>query len=160
MDVIPAVEEKKVPWRFEGWLLLLAFGILVSPFKLSFNFWNVYRPIWNDGTLHDIMVTASLGFKLVIISEIVANVVFLGLSTFLIYLFFKKKAAFRTWYFIVAASSMAFLIANSLVIILVFPNIPVVGADILKSLLSSSIALFIWAPYLFKSERSRNTFVL
>ena len=160
MDVIPAVEEKKVPWRFEGWLLLLAFGILVSPFRLSFNFWRTYSPIWNDGTLHDIMVTASLGFKLVIISEIVANVVFLGLSTFLIYLFLKKKAAFKTWYFIFAASSMAFFIANSLVVILVFPNIPVVGADILKSLLSSSIALFIWAPYLFKSERSRNTFVL
>lgn len=160
MDVIPAVTEKKVPWAFAGWLSLLAVGILVSPFKLMFNFWQTYSPIWNDGTLHDIMVTASLGFKLVIISEIVANVVFLGLSTFLIYLFFKKKAAFKTWYFIVAASSMAFLIANSLIVILVFPNIPVVGTDILKSLLSSSIGLFIWAPYLFKSERSRNTFIL
>jgi len=160
MDVIPAVEEKKVPWEFAGWLLLLAFGVLISPFKLSFHFWQAYSPIWNDGTIQDIMVTASLGFKLVIMSEIVANVVFFGFSIVLMYLFFKKKSAFKTWYFVMAASSMAFLIVNSMVVILVYPNIPVAGTDILKSLLSSSIALFIWAPYLFKSERSINTFVL
>lgn len=160
MDVIPAVEEQKVPWSFDGWLLLLAFGIIVSPFKLSFNFWKTYSPIWNDGTLHDIMLTASLGFKLVIISEILANLVFLGLSVFLMFLFFKKKAVFITWYFYIAASSMTFFIVNSLIVILVYPNIPVVGSELIKALISAAIALFVWGPYLYKSERSKNTFVL
>jgi len=161
MDIVNTLpsEDKKEPWGFEGLLLLLGLGVLTSPLRAINNIWATYSPMFSDGTMEDIMVNASLGFKSIIITEIIVNIAFLILSVYLIKLFFKKKAIFPKWYLILAASSLGFLLVDTLVLSLMFPNLEVMTTDIIKATASGAIALFLWSPYLYKSERSKNTFI-
>jgi hypothetical protein len=105
------------------------------------------------------MVNAPLGFKSIIITEIVLNIAFLILSVYLVNLFFKKKAIFPKWYLILAAASLGFLVIDTLVLSLMFPNLDIMTTDIVKAMASGAVALFLWSPYLYKSERSKNTFI-
>ncbi|WP_019027698.1 DUF2569 family protein [Colwellia piezophila] len=158
VDTLPA-EEKKEPWGFNGWLLLLGLGILLSPIRLINNFWTSYAPIIADGTMEDILFNASLGFKSIVIIEIIANIGFLILSVYLIKLFFKKNVIFPKWYLIFAACTMIFLLADTLILSLMFPNIEFLTTDVQTALASCAVALCLWSPYLYQSTRSKNTFI-
>lgn len=161
MDIVDTLpeEEKKEPWGFEGWLLLLGLGILTSPLRMINNIWATYSPMFIDGTMEDIMSNASLGFKSIIVTEIIVNIAFLLLSVYLIKLFFNKKAVFPKWYLILAASSLGFLLVDTFILNLMFPNLEIMTTDIIKGAASGAVALFLWSPYLYKSERSKNTFI-
>lgn len=162
MDIIDTLpdEKKNEPWRFEGWLLLLGFGVVISPFRTIINLWTAYSPMFSDGTMEDIMVNGSLGFTAIIIIEIITNIGFLLLSVYLIKLLFQKKAIFPKWYLIAASCSLGFLLVDTLVHSLMFPNIEIITTDIIKAIASGAVGLLIWSPYLYKSERSKNTFIL
>lgn len=161
MDIVNTLptELKKEPWGFEGWLLLLGFGILVSPLRMINNLWITYSPMIADGTMEDILVNASLSFKSIVIIEIIVNIVFLMLSLYLINLFFKKKIIFPKWYLIFASCTLIFLILDTLILSLMFPNIEFLTTDVLTAIASCAVALCLWSPYLYKSERSKNTFI-
>jgi len=161
MDIVDTLPEKerKEPWGFEGLLLLLGLGILISPVRMINNIWATYPPMFSDGTMEDIMSNASLGFKSIIVTEIIVNIAFLLFSVYLIKLFFKKMAVFPKWYLIFAASSLGFLLVDTLILSLMFPSLEVMTTDIIKGIASGSVALFLWSPYLYKSERSKNTFI-
>jgi len=146
-------------WAFGGWLFLVGFGIWLGPFRLLFNLWGLYQPFFSDGHFTDILHAASAGFILLICAEMVVNLLMLAISVYLIYLFMRKSRRLPKWYFILAVMAATLLLGDTLATSLMFPELEVWTDDILKSLLSSAIALGIWVPYLYISERAKNTFV-
>jgi hypothetical protein len=147
------------PWAFGGWLFLLGFGIWLGPFRLLFNLWGLYQPLFSDGNFSDILHAASAGFILLIFTEMLINLLMLALSVYLIYLFMRKSRLLPKYFFILAAMAATFLLGDTLITSLMFPQLEVWTDDIIKSLCSSAFALGIWVPYLYLSERAKNTFV-
>lgn len=152
-------ECKIEPWGFNGWLLLLGFGLIVSPFRLANELLATYPQIFTDGTWEALMNNGAFALSALIIIEIIGNIGFLLLAIFLIKLYFKKSTTFPKWFFIAAASSFLFLLIDSIVVTLIIQDIEFFTTDTIKGLASALVALLIWSPYLFKSERSKNTFV-
>lgn len=152
-------DEKKEPWRFGGLLLLIGFGVLLSPLRMLNNLWLTYSPIFSDGTMEDIMMNASLGFKSIILIEIAVNISLFILSIYLIKLLLKKKSIFPKWYLIFAACTLLFLLLDTAILSFMFPKMEVLTTDVISGLAGSALAICAWSPYLFKSERSKNTFI-
>ncbi|WP_099192079.1 DUF2569 family protein [Tepidibacter mesophilus] len=97
--------------------------------------------------------------KSTIIFELAANIIMIILSLGVLLLFFKKSKHFpKAW-----ISTFIFLIASHVIDIILCKQIPLIGEYELKNLynqlLISIISLSIWAPYLIKSKRVKNTFV-
>lgn len=159
LEIAPEQAAALQPWAFGGWLFLLGFGICLGPFRLLFNLWGLYQPLFSDGNFSDILHAASTGFILLIFTEMLVNLLMLAISVYLIYLFMRKSRLLPKWFFILAAMAATFLLSDTLITSQMFPQLEVWTGDIIKSLLSSAIALGIWVPYLYMSERAKNTFV-
>jgi len=151
---------KKEPWEFGGWLFLLGFGITISPFRLLTDLLNIYPVMFSDGTMTDVIENASLAFISLVAGELIANIIFVILSITLIILFFKKKSIFPKWYLITALATFFFICIDNLIISFLFPEIEFMTIDTIQAIASGAFALCIWSPYLFISERSKNTFIL
>jgi hypothetical protein len=146
-------------WAFGGWLLLVGFGIWLGPFRLVYNLWGTYQPLFSDGHIEDILHAASMSFILLLCAELLVNLVLFAISLYLIYLFMRKSRQLPKWYFILAASTAVFLLIDTLLISLMFPDLEVFTDDVIKLLVGCAISLSVWVPYLYISERAKNTFV-
>ena len=146
-------------WAFGGWLLLVGFGIWLGPFRLVYNLWGTYQPLFSDGHIEDILHAASMSFILLLCAELLVNLVLFAISLYLVYLFMRKSRQLPKWYFILAASTAVFLLIDSLLISLMFPDLEVFTDDVIKLLVGCAISLSVWVPYLYISERAKNTFV-
>lgn len=159
LEIAPQIAPPAQPWEFGGWLFLLGFGICIGPFRLLFSLWGLYQPFFSDGNFSDILHAASVGFILLIFTEMLINLLMLALSVYLIYLFMRKSRLLPKYFFILATMAATFLLVDTLITSLMFPQLEVWTNDIIKSLCSSAFALGIWVPYLYMSERAKNTFV-
>ena len=153
----------KVASGFEGLLVLLGIGIVLSPIRLVTELYSTYLPIFTDGTWDKITSMNSLSYDpywgTLVIIELIANVVFLFLAIHLLQLYFKKKAIFVKWYLIVATLSTTFILADAYIVAFVYPTIDFASTDNMTNFASSLIALLLWAPYLYRSQSAKNTFV-
>lgn len=147
------------PLAFGGWLLFVGFGIWVGPFRLMANLWGLYQPLFSDGNFEDILHAASMGFIALIFAEMLVNAFMLLMSVYLIYLFMRKSTLLPKYFFILAATAATFLALDTWITSLMFPEMPVLSKDMIQSFASSAIALLIWSPYLFISERAKQTFI-
>lgn len=165
MDVIDETSKAtaREPWRFEGLLLLVGLGVVISPFRVIIDFLSTYPAIFTDGTWDAITSINSLKYDpywgTLLTIEIVANFIFIFLTLYLLLLFFKKKATFPKWYFISALSFVLFTLMDSYVVSWIYPSIDFISDDLIKSIGGSIGSLFLWTPYLFYSERANNTFI-
>lgn len=151
------------PLGFEGLLLLVGLGIVISPIRIISGFISTYPPIFTDGTWDSITSMNSLKYDpywgTLITVEIIANLVFIFLTLFLTILFFKKKATFPKWYFISAFAFLSFTLTDSYVVSWIYPATEFISDDLIRNVGSSIVSLLLWVPYLFKSERANNTFI-
>lgn len=148
------------PWEFGGWLFLLGFGITISPLRILSDIFNTYPTMFTDGTLEDVIENASFAFISLVATEFIANIIFVILSLVLVFLFYKKKSIFPKWYLITAIATLSFIVIDNLIISSMFPEIEFMTVDTIKVITGGLIALLVWSPYLFISERSKNTFIL
>ncbi len=148
--------------RFGGWLVLVGFGLIVSPIRLIWSLFPMYFEIFTNGSWEVLTtpgtdVYSSL-WAPVLLAEIVLNCGLIISWLYAIYLFFQKKKAFPTVYITIAACSLAFIILDALAIAAVLPDEPLFDADTSKELLRGFISAFIWIPYMRISKRVKATF--
>jgi len=136
------------PKGIGGWLVLPVIGTVVSPFLMTFWTWQsvaaLSAPI---GTSLLVFVAIEALFNLaLLIGWIVANV-----------LLFKHKRAYPK--FLVALLVVTLL--GTVIDIFVGKLFDLaIEAEDIRGLVRSVIGLAIWGPYMFKSKRVRNTFVV
>jgi hypothetical protein len=148
--------------RFGGWLVLVGFGLIVSPIRLIWSLFPMYFEIFTNGSWEVLTtpgtdVYSSL-WAPVLLAEIVLNCGLIISWIYAIYLFFQKKSAFPSVYIVIAACSLVFIILDALAIAAVLPGEPVFDADTSKELFRGFISAFIWIPYMRMSKRVKATF--
>jgi len=156
-----AVHKEALP--IGGWLILVAIGTIITPFKLLYFVGTIYPPIFTDGTWEALTTVGSQAYSPfwapLIIGEIAANVLLLVLSAYFVYLFFSKKASVPFWYFGLALFSCIFIVIDAYLVTFILPEVEMFDAETLGELARSLFALLIWSPYLFLSQRSKDTFI-
>lgn len=154
---------EKVPRNIGGWLILLAIGIVFSPFRMLYFAFIVYFPmLYDNGWKAHTLETSNAylpSWGLFLFGEIIINLAILLVSIYLVLLFFGKKSNFPKWYASISLFSVIFLLIDSYILTLIVPTTLMFDVETIKELSKSLISLFIWTPYLFLSQRSKETFV-
>lgn len=163
LKLIKKMNENSPKKGLGGWLILIGIGVVLSPIRLSYFLFKTVLPIFTNGTWEALTNEESISYSVywapIIIFELVFNVAMLLWSFYLIYLFFTKHYRFPLMYIIAVAVSLCVIIIDSAACKLVIPNRPMFDSDTSKELFRALFTLIIWGLYLFKSERSRLTFI-
>jgi len=145
-----------------GWLVLVAIGVLIAPFRMIFSVAPVYSDIFESGTWEAITSPTSEYYNLAlatfISAEIIINIILLCISIFLIYLLFTKKPSFPKFFIGITIFSLVFILVDAWVATLLIPNIPMFDPDTINEVARASIGVFIWVPYMLMSKRVKETF--
>ena len=147
-----------------GWLILVGFGVVISPFRIGYQFLYLYLPILTGGgwsALTDPRSPSYLPhYGLLLGVEMAANLGLLLAFCTLIYLFFSKHYLFPRMYTLTVCAGFLFVLIDAAVVKwLYLPDQPWLDAHTLRELLPTAISILIWVPYLHLSKRARLTFV-
>lgn len=146
-----------------GWLILVAIGLVVAPFRLYFTTLTLYPDLFENGSwslLTDPSSTEYVrGVALLLYSEIVFNLFLLSCLIYLIYLFFSKKAIFPKAYITVSVIGLIYLPINAVMASMLFPQTTIFDTETIKDILLTLVSAAIWIPYMLRSSRVKNTFV-
>ena len=155
--------EEKSPRNIGGWLILLALGVGFSPLRIIFYLSTTYPPIFNDGTWEALTTETSAAyspfFRSVLFCELVSNLAMLAATLYLAILFLRKKSNFPKWYAGTAVFSAISVFINAYIWTLIVPDVPMFDAETAKEFARSLVNCLIWTPYLFLSQRSKETFI-
>lgn len=151
-----------------GWLVLVIFGLFVS---VLFQVHGAYESVtmFTDGTVEFLSDPSSEvympGYGGLLKFEFIAEIVFLAMGIYLIYLFFKKSRNFPKYY-------LPFLIISAIYVILDYALLSSVSfsgemQQAIDDTLSEGsgeigravIGALIWGSYIRKSKRVKTTFV-
>jgi Protein of unknown function (DUF2569) len=162
-DRPPQVDHLVVPRGLGGWLVLVAIGIVVTPFRLVWDIYSNFAPILQDGSLSTVLDPSSpsyvnfLGPLLFI--EAAVNIVTILWSIYAGYLFFSTKRRFPRNYQFFLVSNLIIQFLDPVMAGFVLPEIESFDTATVKSIAQSFIGCAIWIPYLAISKRVKNTFI-
>ena len=153
-------ERNRGPEGLGGWLIVLGFGICLTPLRLCASLYAIWVPLGRDGGWRllfdaggDPMLRALLGF------ELIANPAMIAASVCVAALFLTRSPHFP-WAF---AGFVAGAILIQAIDLGMARQVSVVDAmpslRDMTELSRSLIYAAIWIPYVFLSARVRNTFV-
>ncbi|WP_448547483.1 DUF2569 domain-containing protein [Thalassotalea fusca] len=154
---------KKEPLSIGGWLILVAIGIVISPIRLIYHLGTTYPSIFVDGTWEALTTKGSEFYSPIwgpfLVGEIAVNIILVLLGAYLIFLLFAKRASLPKWYLGLALFSTVFILIDAYMVTLVVPDMEVFDAETMKEFGRSLFSLLIWSPYLFYSQRAKDTFI-
>lgn len=163
-DGVPElVDEDQEARRLGGWLVLLAIGMVVTPIRMIAVFSQTFTPLFQDGLWAQLTSPSSSnyvpGLSGILIFEIIGNICLLVAWIYMAIRFFGKKINSPKFYTVLSICSVVFIIIDAVAVTAVMPHIPLMDAETGKELFRGLFACCVWAPYLIKSKRSRETFV-
>lgn len=145
-----------------GWLILVAIGIVLAPLSISFDLFSTYIPLFINGSWSMLnnpnseIYNPSLASFVVV--ELIANIVFVLICSYIAYLFFTKKQALPKWYIGFLILYPIFIIADAYFLTYILPEIPVFDQDTVTQVARSLITCAILIPYIMISKRVGATF--
>jgi len=135
-----------------GWLVLVAMGVIASPFYMFSNF-SEYPSLV---TAEDFSF-ASFAVKTLIWSEAIFSATMIFVTAYVAFLFFSKRKEFPNWFIGTYLIFIAFNIADTSFVALFLPEVDTSSS--LGVVFGQMIGATIWIFYILKSERVRLTFV-
>ncbi|MBB6609557.1 DUF3857 domain-containing protein [Pontibacter sp. Tf4] len=143
-----------------GWLVLVAIGLVGTPFRLVFG---ILSERYFDAAVWENILDTSSGVYSpalagILTMELVVNVAYLVFSLLLIYLFFQRRSSVPRLMVIFYAANFAFIVLDYALISLMGLGTGT-GADTAKEIAQAFIAAAIWVPYFNLSHRVKATFV-
>ncbi|MCC6372391.1 MAG: DUF2569 domain-containing protein, partial [Bacteroidia bacterium] len=158
---------KAIYTSIDGWLIVLAIGLCLSPFILLINnisgIGDKYKIDFYAMFLDSSVSTYNPIKGIIIIAETFCNMLILMMSIFLLPLFFLRNNSFRVYYIFYRIFYAVFVIADSIVVANYFEDSP---DTTFKTGISATewmtilLPIAIWVPYVWFSERSRGTFTV
>ena len=157
------MEQDKELKGLNGWLLLVGFGVLLSPIRILFTSMTTFSDVYKDGVWNLLTNTDSVSYipywGSLIILEVTFNVIIFIASLYLVYLFFKERKAFPKIYIFLVLASLFFIVFDTFSASLVISDQKSLDDETVKEFLRVFVGACIWIPYLLKSKRVRNTFI-
>lgn len=151
--------------KIGGWLILLAIGVVLTPFRIGIALVSIFKNVSAPGVWAAITTPGTEAYhplwQPVIASEISINIILIIASIVLAVFFFMRKKFVPTFFII-------YLIFNAVFVCLDFfisDMIPAVQAqqandtETIRTLIQSIVVCFIWVPYFIVSKRVKKTFV-
>lgn len=149
-----------------GWLILVGFGLVVTPIRLISNFPKTYLPFFTDDTLKALITPTSATYNaallILVVIEIVVNIALFVATCVTIYLFFTKKKLFPKFFIILFIAFPLVVLIDGLTTLAVFPTVsfvqifdPVTGGQLIATVIAGAI----WISYMLRSRRVKLTFV-
>lgn len=136
-----------------GWLFLVAFGLIITPFRLLWDFL-VTNEFFSNQTWTGLYKLNNWGMLSLITFELISNIILIIFSVLIMALFFQRR------------SSLPRLITVFYIVVVVIYTIDFVCAKILSDevisasgLLQALLTACIWVPYFNLSQRVNETFV-
>jgi hypothetical protein len=163
MSLPPDTQVADEPRGIGGWLILPAIGIVLTPIALTVGIITDILPVFGADVWPVLTTPGSPAYhplwKPLIIFELVADLLLVAVSIYLLVLFFGKKRRLPK----VMIAWLVAMVVVQVVDMLLAMQIPA-AADTTESsdyrdLIRSVIACAIWAPYFAVSRRVKNTFV-
>jgi len=155
--------EEKSPRDIGGWLIFVALGVIFTPLRILYFLATTYPPMFSSGAWHSLTTETSEAYSPYwapyLFGEIAVNLVVVGAALYSASLFFSKKSSFPKWYAGIAIFSVIFIFLDSYVATLIIPDMSLFDADTGKEFGRSLVSALIWTPYLFLSQRSKETFI-
>lgn len=146
-----------------GWLILVGFGVLITPIRLLVTLIPTYKPIFENGTWEALTTVGSEAytpyFGSLLVGEVAFNTIMVAASMYLIYLFFSKHYLFPKLYIGIVAASLIFIPLDAWLVTKVFPGEAMFDPDTTKEFMRTFITCVIWVPYMLVSKRVQATFV-
>jgi hypothetical protein len=147
----------------KGWLILVGFGVVLTPFVLLATYIPLYQPIFEDGTWEALTTVGSEVYDPLwgplLVGEIIYNSIMFTASIYLIYLFFSKHYLFPKLYIIIMLVSLVFIPFDAWLVTLILPDEPMFDPETKKEFVRTLISCVIWVPYMLVSKRVKATFV-
>lgn len=148
------------PSGLGGWLILPAIGLVLTPFRMGFQFFTDLRPVFDADVWRQLNDASRAGHQpmlpTVIIAEMVANVAVFAFTLVLIWFFFRKSRRaprlFIIWLILLAVVQV---VDTALISSLGLR----VDGESMRDVVRSLVAAAIWIPYFLVSKRVKNTFV-
>jgi hypothetical protein len=151
------------PVGLSGWLVLVGIGLVTAPFRLAYFLMQTYPPIFRDGTWETVTTPGPAPYHpfwgTLLVGEIIMNVVFILMSIYLLYLFFRKSSRFPKTYVVFLIANFSFILADAFAAQVVLPDRPVMDPETGREFGRAVFAAVVWVPYMFVSKRVKNTFV-
>lgn len=151
------------PSGLGGWLILVAFGLIISPIRTGFMLSSIYMPIFQNGQIAVFIDNGSEYYNprlfLLLSAEMIFNLLTIAGSLLLLYLFFNRKKAFPGWYIGLMIFSLVGIFVDALLSGFIFPEEPMFDPDTTRELVKALVGAGIWIPYLLMSVRVKNTFI-
>lgn len=146
-----------------GWLILVGFGVMISPIRLLITCIPIYKPMFEDGTWEALTTIGSEAYdplwKPLLIGEISYNSIMVIASIYLIYLFFSRHYLFPKLYIAIGACLLVFIPLDAWLVAKVLPTEPTLIPEAIKAFMTALIGVLIWVPYMLISKRVKATFV-
>lgn len=152
------------PRGLGGWLVLPALGLIVTPFRIGFQFYRDMLPALELETWNALTNSSSAAYHALwgplIIFEVIASLAFFAFTLLLLWLFFHKSnrvpKLFIIWLVLNAVIQIIDLVfASQIPVVASQPTDPESVKDITRSIFGAAI----WIPYFLKSKRVKNTFI-
>ena len=145
-----------------GWLVLIAIGLVITPFRNSYHLLSIYAPvIAGEGWLTLTSPSSHAYHPLwapVLLFETAINVGFAICSIGLLFLMLQKTFLFPRL-FIAYLTINAFLVTIDYFLARLIPAVAAQqNAGALREMLRSICGACVWVPYMLKSKRVRATF--
>lgn len=153
-------EENKEPYLygFGGWLILLALGLMAAFGSSLLYIFGELIPFFFDGILEELIAYNAL-WGLIFLVGVIANVGIVAFITMIGIFCIKQKKEFKN-------TVIYFAIFNVLITLLAYlaylivPETAATSQDSLVGIFMAIVYAAIWIPYIVKSKRVNNTFIL
>lgn len=137
-----------------GWLFLVGFGLVLTPVMIV-SFFVKNNNYFNEHTWNNIL-SQGIGLPSLVFGEYVFNLCYLVFSILTAVLFFKRRTSLPRLISIGFVVNFVFVVVDQFLANQIASGTTIDWTAILRAL----IAVVIWVPYFYYSERVKNTFVL
>jgi transglutaminase-like putative cysteine protease/HAMP domain-containing protein len=157
---IPAARRHDEPVALGGWLILVGFGVTLSPFRMLVTL-SQTLPSYGAATWANLTTPGAAnyhpGWAPILMFELIGNIAMLVFSVLLTWLFYRRKRQFPIVFIWVVLLSWLFVAADHVLASLV----PVASPEPTNwpRQVAGLLVALIWVAYMRRSRRVRNTFV-
>ncbi len=145
-----------------GWLILIGIGTISTPVYQMHYLKNYINDVFVEGGWAAGTTPGVEGFHALwapfIVFETAFSVISVAVSCYMVYQFFRKKRAFPKWFIWSHVLTLGYLIAESLMLQVLRPDLALFDAETSKNFGQSIFSLAVWGPYMLFSKRVQSTF--
>jgi hypothetical protein len=140
-----------------GWLILVAIGLTLTPFRLVYDLFTSPETISGEGWI-SMFVLERYGLFVFLVLEHIYNVVYLLFSVLVIVLFYQRRSSAPRLISIMYGVTCVVTILDTIVSVQIDPSMAA-EKNFYRDMIRSIVVAAIWIPYFTISTRVKSTFV-